>query len=167
MLMDGPQRLDKLPRDHGKKEVGSIEALETVDDILVSPVLRQVLCNPTNFSFNPRSTILARINRAELGDFDCSVLGLLLMAHFKGQIVLPDAGFYLRDTHVSYIRENRLIAGCNFLAELPPKLRQAALLINEKVPSDTTMEDAETLARYGGPVDGTTGFNDIVQVAMG
>jgi hypothetical protein len=57
--------------------------------LLVSPILKRVLCNPTNFSFNPRSAILARLNRAELGDFDALVLGLFLMAHFKGQVVVP------------------------------------------------------------------------------
>jgi Sodium:sulfate symporter transmembrane region len=34
--------------------------------------------------------------------------------------------------HVRYIRENRLIAGANLLGELPPNLRQAALLIGER-----------------------------------
>lgn len=90
MLLEGAGRLDKLERDYGKADVGPLEALATVDDVLVSPVLRRVLCNPTNFSFNPNSTILARINRAELGDFDALVLGLFLMAHFKGQLVVPD-----------------------------------------------------------------------------
>jgi hypothetical protein len=166
MLLDGPEQLDKLERNFGKKEVGPLEALETVDDILVSPVLRRVLCNPTNFSFNPHSTILARINRAELGDFDALVLGLLLMAHFKGQLVVPDFGFYGRECHVSYIREARLIAGVNYLGELPVKLRQAVLLIDEKVPSGTTTEDAETLAGYARFMPGTTGFTDFVQEAM-
>jgi hypothetical protein len=31
---------------------------------------------------------MARIDPAELGDFDSLVLGLLLMAQFKGQIVV-------------------------------------------------------------------------------
>lgn len=167
MLLDGPKALDKLPRDYGKTDVGPLEALATVDDVLVSPVLRRVLCNPTNFSFNPNSTILARINRAELGDFDSLVLGLLLMAHFKGTVVVPDFGFYGRDCHVSLIREERLIAGVNHLGELPVKLRQAMLLIDEKVPSGTTMEDAETLAEYAGYVPGTQGFTDFVQGAVG
>lgn len=93
-------------------------------------MLRRVLCNPTDqFSFNPRSVILARINRAELGDFDALALGLFVMSHYKGQIVVPDFGFYGREGHVSLIREERLIAGINFLGELPPKLRQTALLI--------------------------------------
>lgn len=166
MLLDGPERLDKLDRDYGKADVGPLEALATVDDVLVSPVLRRVLCNPTNFSFKPTSKILARIDRAELGDFDSLVIGLLLMAHFKGQLVVPDFGFYGRDCHVGLIRENRLIAGVNFLGELPPKLRQSVLLIENKVPSGATLEDAETLARYEGHVDRTTGFNDFVQEAV-
>jgi hypothetical protein len=70
MLLEGPKALDKLPRDYSKTDVGPLEVFATVDDILVSPVLRRALGNPTNFSFNPNSKILARIDRAELGDFD-------------------------------------------------------------------------------------------------
>lgn len=120
-----------------------------IDDLLVSPVLKRVLCQPTNFSFNT-DIILAKLNRAELGDFDALVLGLFLMTHFKGQLVIPDGGFYLRESHVSLIRENRLVAGVNSLAELPPKLRQSVLLIKEKEASGATYEDAETLAKYAG-----------------
>jgi hypothetical protein len=46
------------------------------------------------------------------------------------------------------------------------KLRQAALLIDDKVPSSRTMEDAETLAQYAGLVSGANGFNDFVQDAV-
>jgi hypothetical protein len=166
MLLDGPKALDTLPRDYGKADVGPLEALATVDDILVSPVLRRVLCNPTNFSFNPNSKIVARIDRAELGDFDALVLGLLLMAHFKGQLVVPDFGFYGRDLHQAYIREERLIAGVYHLGELPPKLRQATLLIEEKVPGGTTGEDAETLAQYARLVPRTIAHTDFIQAAM-
>jgi hypothetical protein len=164
MLLDGAKRLDKLGEGSG---AGAVEATETVNDVLVSPVLRRVLCNPTNFSFNPRSVILARVNRAELGDFDALVLGLLLMAHFEGQVVVPDFGFYGRELHVSLIRENRLIAGINTLAELTPKLRQSVLLIPQKMSRGTTYEDAETLARYNRLAPGTNGFNDFVAEALG
>jgi hypothetical protein len=91
---------------------------------------------------------LARIDRAELGDFDALVLGLLLMAHFKGQIVVPDFGFYGRELHQAYIREERPIAGVNFLGELPVKLRQDVLLIKDKVPNGAILEDAEMIAQY-------------------
>jgi len=165
MLLAGAGRFDLLPLPE-RKDAGGIEARATVDDMLMSPVLRRVLCNPTNFSFNPKSVILARVNRAELGDFDALVLGLLLMAHFKGQVVVPDFGFYGREAHVSLIRQGRLVAGVNVLAELPPKLRQSVMLIADKVASGATAEDAEALAAYRGLVRGTVGFNDFVQNAL-
>ncbi|KAB2943073.1 MAG: hypothetical protein K8F92_04770 [Hyphomicrobium sp.] len=121
-----------------------------IDDILASPVLKRVLCNPTNFSFSHNSVILAKIDRAELGDFDALVLGILLINQFKGQLVIPDFGFYGRDAHITLIRENRLIAGINFLGELPLRLRQAALLIKDKQASHALIDDAEILAKYAG-----------------
>ena len=134
--------------------------------MLMSPVLKRVLCNRTNFSFNVRSTILVPINRGELGDFDALVLGLFLMAHFKGQLVVPDFGFYGRDAHMAYVRQGRLIAGVDVLNELPPKLRQGMLLIKDKVASGATFEDASTLAQYAGLQPSTVGFNEFVENAM-
>jgi hypothetical protein len=161
--------LDKIqpPISYGraKKTDNDDEVNGMIDDLLVSPVLRRVLCNPTNFSFNPKSVIFAKLNRAELGDFDALVLGLFLMAQFEGQIVVPDFGFYGREGHVSLIRESRLIAGVNHLSELSPKLRHSVLLIKDKVASGTTVEDAETLASYARLLRGTNGFNDFVQGA--
>lgn len=137
-----------------------------IDDILMSPVLKRVLCNPTNFSFNPNSVILARLNRAELGDFDALVLGFFLMAHFQGSVVVPDGGFYLRDSHINLIRQGRLIAGVNHLSELSPKLRNGVLLITDKEAAGTTMEDADTLAQYAGLSRSTNGYKDFVTDAM-
>lgn len=135
-------RLDQI---EGDEEVTSM-----IDDLLQSPVLRRVLCNATNFSFSPNSLILARINRAELGDFDALILGLFLIEQFKGQVIVPDFGFYGRETHVSLIREDRLIAGVNFLGELAPRLRNSALLIEERLPSGALFEDAVALAQLAG-----------------
>jgi hypothetical protein len=68
--------------------------MDAIKDILISPVLKRVLCTPNHeFSFNPRSVILARINRVELGKFDALVLGLFLISHFRGEIMVPDFGF--------------------------------------------------------------------------
>ena len=36
------------------------------------------------------------------------------MSHAKGQVAVPDFGFYGRDIHSRLIREERLIAGVNF-----------------------------------------------------
>jgi hypothetical protein len=58
------------------------------------------------------------------------------------------------------------VAGVNFLSELPMKLRQGVMLIEDKAPSGTTMEDAETIAQYAGHVPGTVGFTGFIQDAM-
>jgi len=79
-----------------------------IGDLLQSPVLKNVLCKPTNFSFKTKSLILARINRAELGDFDALILALFLIEQSKGQVIVPDFGFYGRDVHVSLMREERI-----------------------------------------------------------
>ena len=113
---------------------------------------RKVLCNPTNFSFNVNSVIQARLNRSELGEKTALILGLLLIHHYKGQLVIPDFGFYGRDIHANLIREERLIAGVYHLHELPDNLRKTVLLIDEKIPRGATVEDVEELAKYVSPL---------------
>jgi hypothetical protein len=139
-----------------------------IGDLLASPVLRRVLCNPTNFSFNERSVIQARINRVELGDFDALVLGLFLMSHYKGQLVVPDFGFYGRDIHTRLIRENRMMAGVSELKELPEKLRSRAMLIPDKRISGATWDDAVELAKYQKPHLGkdSNAYNDFIEGAI-
>lgn len=149
------KRLDQV---RGDEEVRGV-----IDDVLASPVLRRIFCNPNNFSFNGNSTILVPLNRIILGEFDALVLGLVLLEQYKGQVVIPDFGFYGRDMHTSLIRENRLIAGVSFLDELSDKLRRSVLLIKDKVGSGTTFEDAEVLAKYARLQPGTDGFSGFVQ----
>jgi hypothetical protein len=151
------KRLDKVEGDE--------EVTAMMSDILVSPVFKDVFCGKPNFAFKPNSMIVAKLDRAELGDFDALVLGLLLVSHFKGQIIVPDGGLYLRDAHISLIRENRLIAGVDALNELP-KLRQALLLMKEKVAAGTTVEDAEVLATYAELARGTNGYNSFAEGAI-
>jgi hypothetical protein len=153
--------LDHVKAAKGDEEVGAL-----IDDILISPVLRRVLCNPTNFSFNPKSMIVARVSRKELGDFDALVLGLLLMSHAKGQVGVPDLGFYGRDIHSRLICEERLIGAVSFLSEQTPKLRNGVMLIKEKVASGTTFDDAEELANYQRLGKGTNAFLDFVANAV-
>jgi hypothetical protein len=121
-----------------------------IDDILLSPILRDVFCRQQNFSIKsgtPPSSIVARIDRAKLGDHDARILGALLISQFKGQIILPDFGFYAREFQASLIRENRLIASVYTLSELDTKLQQLCLLM-EKVARQCTYADAEVLAQY-------------------
>jgi hypothetical protein len=162
-LLDNPKRLDRLlfPNDGDPAHTDAYQKIQT---LLLSPILKDVLCKPTNFPM--KGILLARLNRAELGDFDCFVLGNLLISQYQGQIVVPDFGFYACPSHVSLIRQKRLAAGLNFLDEVPQKLRQSLLLIKDKVASRAIAEDAETLAVYSGFQPGTNAFTDYVGRAI-
>jgi len=158
-LLSHPTRLDRLiPRPH-KTDTGAQDAYQKVQTLLLSPVLKRFLCHSTNFPLD--GIILARLNRAELTDFDCFVIGNLLISTYQSPVVIPDFGFYACVFHTSLVRQNRLIAGINFLAEVP-KLRNSLLTIPTKVGRHTTAEDAETLASYAGLSPGTNAYTDFI-----
>lgn len=144
-LMESPTRLDRLVSDAKDTH----DAWQKITTILLSPVLNAVLNGSPRLSFPFTGTILARLDRAALGDFDCFVLGNLLIAEYPGTIVIPDFGFYAHQAHKALIRQGRLVAGVNFLDEAP-QLRNALLLIETKVPSRSTIDDAKTLAAFSG-----------------
>lgn len=62
-----------------KGDLAAVEAKATVDDLLLSPLLCKVFCEPNDnsFSFKKAARIVARPNRGEIGDFDALVLGLV------------------------------------------------------------------------------------------
>jgi hypothetical protein len=115
---------------------------------------------------NAQSSIVARINRAKLGDFDAFILGSLLVSQYPGQVVIPDFGFYARDFYSSLIRQNRLAVGVNALTELDRKMQQMVLLMDDKAGRQCTFEDAETLAKYARLVPSTVAFSDFVHARM-
>jgi hypothetical protein len=162
-LLEEPTRLDKLLRGD-KRDPAKQDAYQKIETILLSPVLRLVLCEPTNFSM--KGIVLARLDRAVLGDFDAFVLANLLISQFEGQVIIPDFGFYGREHHISLIRQERLVAGVNTLSELPLRLQQALLTVPDKIASRTTSEDAEILAKYRGFVRHTIEHSDFVHEAM-
>lgn len=162
-------RLDGLLEERSA-DPSYVSAKRMLERVMRSPVLRRVLCGEgERFSFSKDAKILARINRAELGEFDALALGLFLIGQTKGQVIVPEFGFYGRDLHVSLIREERLIAGVNFLSELRRQelLKDAVLLIKDKVGEGCLFEDAETLARYAGYMPGTVGFSTFVEKVVG
>jgi hypothetical protein len=156
----------RLDRIEAAKEAEEDAAAMVEDLPFFSPVLTRILCGKPTFNFSPTKTIIARINRAELGDFDALILGNLLIGKYQGQVVVPDFGFYGREMHMALIRQNRLVSGVNFLQELPPKLRQAVLTIPDKTGVGTTFEDAEVLAHYARLVPGTNEYTDYVHQLM-
>jgi hypothetical protein len=125
------------------------EAKGVMDDVLLSPLLSKMFSKPLPRWFLSGSTIIAHLDRKEIGDDDAKVITNILIAKFKGQIVVPDFGFCGRDHHAAVIREERLIAGVYTLSELPEKLRDRAMLM-PKVGKGCTYKDAEVLAQYKG-----------------
>lgn len=161
-LLDNPTKLSKLiPEPKNTKDTGLTDAYQKIQTLLLSPVLYRVFERATNFPLN--ATILARLNRAELGDFDCFVLANLLISHYPHQVVIPDFGFYGRLHHTNLIRQNRLIAGVTSLSRVSPELREELLLIPDKVGAKCTAEDAETLAGYSRHRKGSEGYIDLVE----
>lgn len=155
-----------IPEPDKKSSTGEVWAYGKLRRLMRSPILKRMLCSPTNFSFNPRSTIMARVNRAELSEFDALAVGLFLIAHFRGNIIVPDFGFYGRDTHTALIRENRLIAGVHSLDDLPDKLRRAVLTIEDKTITGALYDDAVELAKLRALTPQTVEFNEAVAAMM-
>lgn len=144
LLLAHPARLDKLRSE--SSDPGTLEALATIQDLLVSPVLQFVLCRDPGFSFT--GSVVVKLDRAVIGDFDAFVLASLIIGHHKGTVIVPDFGFYGRDFYMSLIRQNRLIAGLQFLSETTPALQQALLSIKDKTIYRTSPEDAKRLVIY-------------------
>lgn len=165
-LLDNPQNLATLiPRPNKGASSGQVWAYEKLQELLLSPVLEPVLTRPTNLSF--KGTIVARLDRAVLGDDDCLILGNLLMSMYPGQVIVTDFGFYGRRHHIALLRQDRLIAHVRSLEELPDELRRELLFAQVQVPSQANADDAETLAVYNsGFPRGTEGFTAYVQKAM-
>jgi hypothetical protein len=155
--LDGkPRKLAELIKDSKDTRY----AYQKIQTLLLSPVLENVLTRPTNMSF--KGTIIARLDRAVLGDFDCFVLANLLISQYPGTVVIPDFGFYACPFHTSLIRQGRLVAGITSFDEVP-KLRNQLMQIGTKVGSRCTPEDAKTLALYAGILPNTNGYNDLIE----
>jgi hypothetical protein len=166
-LLDTPSRLNKLltpdPKDPARQD-----AYQKIQTLMLSPVLRAVLCKQ---SIALDNVVLARLDRAVLGDFDAFVLASFLVSQFKGQVVIPAFGFYGRDFHTALIRQNRLTAGLNYLAEIKSEdLQQALLTIPQKRACRALFDDAEVLARDAGlrpdPLRAENDYNDFIAKAM-
>lgn len=159
-LLAKPRMLSELIPKPNPKDTGALDAYQKIQTLLLSPVLERVL--NTGLSFPFQGTILAKIDRAILGDFDSFVLGNLLISLYPGPVVIPDFGFYACPSHVGLIRQDRLIAGISSFDEVP-RFRNHLLLFGKKIGSRCTPDDAELLASYAGIRPGSNGYNDYVQ----
>lgn len=161
-LLNKPKHLDVLIP--AKSDGAYVDARQKIQTLLLSPILKNVLTRPTNISF--KGIILAKLNRAELGDFDCFVLANLLISQYKGTVVIPDFGFYACPSHSDLLRQDRLVAGINSFDEVP-KHKHNLLLVPNKTASRCNADDAKLLALYEGLLPGTNAYNDFVQRCIG
>lgn len=159
-LTQGHERLDKLIRPK-KDNPGSIDAHMKIQRLLLSPVLKKFLTRPTNFSLD--GTVLVRLDNS-LARFDRFVIANVLIASYKGHVVIPDFGFYGCPFHLSLIDEGRLSAGVNFLDESP--LKNQLLLIEKKLARKCTADDAATLATFSGLTPGRNNYDDFIQKSI-
>jgi hypothetical protein len=97
LVMDA-DRLDRLKyiRDDDDEEAKGV-----VEDLLLSPLLREALRKPIPRWFYSGATVMARLNRKEIGDDDAKIIASILISQFKGQIVIEDFGCYARPFHTA------------------------------------------------------------------
>jgi hypothetical protein len=167
LVQNKSRTLSQLIPTPDPKDAAAVDAYQKISNILLSPVLRRVLDRPTHLS--SKGIIIARLDPAELGDFDCILLGNFLIAAYKGPIAVTDFGLYAIPSHIRLARQGRLIAGLDFLSDLDrregqlDKLRSQLLsegatnLFHYKRTAaythyarHTSYDDAVTLARYAG-----------------
>lgn len=161
-------RLDQIKRSK-KPTDAEAEALATVDDALFLPEIRRVFCRLPNFSFRARP-IVARLDRAELGDKAATMIGLFLVQKFRAQIVIDDFGRFARPFHSSLIDQNRLMAKVRTLSQLDKSGLRDLCMTMPKIGRGCIYSDARELAEDAGHIPDPTRqdnpFNDFVKGAM-
>lgn len=140
------------------------DAYEKIQTLLLSPILNGVINNPTNLSF--AGILLAKLDRAVLGNMVCYVLANFLISQYEGPVVIPDFGFYAHKGHSDLLRQGRLTIGIRSFAELPD-FKVELLSIENKMPSRCVAEDAEILAQYKGLMPGVVNHSTFITEAIG
>jgi hypothetical protein len=126
---------------------GKALLLEKVGTLLASPAIRNMVGQADNtFPWKPGQIVIANLDRAKLGDQAARLFGSLLIARSQGPVYINDLGFFATDHLAGLLKQNRFTVACNFLDELPPKLRQAVVLIEQKAAFRVAPEDANKLA---------------------
>ena len=147
-----PASLEALiPEPDKKSTPGHIWAYGKIRRILRSPVLKRVFCGETNFTIKKTKsppTIIARIDRAEIGNEDAFILVSFLAAQYPGQIINSDFGPYAAPFYADIIAQDRLAIGLKRLSELSADMQNMVLGIENKRGRRCTYDDAVTLAKH-------------------
>jgi hypothetical protein len=119
--------------------------------LLTSPTIRNIVGQQhSTFSLEKDKIIIANLDRAKLGQQTAFLLSSLLIARSRGPVYINDLGFLASEHLASLLPQERFTLSLRFLDELPKKLQQGVLTIEEKYVFKTNREDAERLAFYVG-----------------
>jgi hypothetical protein len=122
-----------------------------VGELLLSPLVRSIIGQRrSTFSLERGHIVLANLDRKLLGDQTAFLLGCLLLSRSTGTVYISDLGFFGTDYLASKLPEDRFTLSGRFLDELPARLEQAVLTIEQKYVFRTNRADAERLAFYVG-----------------
>lgn len=133
------------------RQAAALDIQTKFGELLSSPIVRNILGQThSTFTLEPGNIIIANLDRARIGDQTAFLLGSLLISRAKGTVYINDLGFFASNHLASLLPQERFTLAFQYLAELPVKLQQAVLTIEDKTVFKTTKEDADRLAFYVG-----------------
>jgi hypothetical protein len=115
--------------------------------LLMSPMIRNIVGQTRTTFSNRTNVIIANLDRARLGDITARLLGGLLITRSTGHVVVNDYGFFSAPLPLP---QDRFTVVVNFLDELPPRLRNDVLGIDQKFVFKTHKKDADELSFHVG-----------------
>jgi hypothetical protein len=147
--------------------------LNKIGTLLMSPTIRNIIGQVrSTFSLTKGNIVIANLDRADIGDLTARLLGGLLIARSAGHVYINDFAFFASEHFASLLSQERFSISLSFLDELPPKLQQSVLSIEDKIVLKTSPADAERLMFFLGimnprrltelgPDEARTPFGDI------
>lgn len=137
--------------DTRQEQAAIAPLLNKIGTLLMSPTIRNIVGQKhSTFSLTRNNIIIADLDRAKIGDLTARLLGGLLISRSSGHVYINDLAFFASDHFASFLAQNRFTVSLQFLDEIPMRLRQAVLSIDDKMVLKTNPEDAKLLAFYLG-----------------
>jgi len=133
--------------DHKQRQAALAPLLNKLGTLLMSPMIRNIVGQTHTTFSDTTSVIIANLDRAKLGDITARLLGGLLITRSTGHVVVNDYGFFSAPLPLP---QNRFTLSVNFLDELPKKLRNDVLGIEQKFVFKTHKKDADELSFHVG-----------------
>ena len=133
--------------DHRQRQAALAPLQNKLGTLLMSPMIRNIVGQQHTTFSDKTSVIIANLDRAKLGDTTARLLGGLLITRSTGHVVVNDYGFFSAPLPLP---QQRFTVAVNFLDELPLRLRNDVLGIEQKFVFKTHKKDAEELSFYVG-----------------